>query len=296
MDKFARDENSHSPRPLWAAASAILLTGMAGLAQSAPGDTELISVRIDSPEAAGGSIRTALSANGRYVAFSSQGSPLVPGDTNPLHLYDVFVRDRQSEITELVSQSTSGVQGNADSFLMSISADGRYVAFASEADNLVQGDTNSREDVFVRDRQSGLTERVSVDSNGVQGNDRSLGGSLSADGRYVAFASVATNLVSEGRAGDCYVKDLETGSIERVNVSSSGTLPSHGCGAPLISANGRFVAFSSRAYNLVPGDRNRTYDIFVRDLQTDRTEMVSLTAAGAPRRAPPPQSVPMDDT
>src|SRR5439155_1734749 len=133
------------------------------------------------------------SADGRYVVFQSFASNLVSGDANGLG--DVFVRDRQSGATELVSVATGGAQGNGGSNYPSISADGRYVAFASDASNLVSGDTNGVEDVLVHDLQTGATERVSIATGGAQGNGDSRAPSISADGRYVAFESDAQNLV-----------------------------------------------------------------------------------------------------
>src|SRR5918997_614490 len=126
--------------------------------------------------------------------------------------------------TALVSVASSGEQGNLDSHHASISDDGRFVAFASSADNLVEGDTNGVLDVFVRDLQAGTTERVSVDSAGNQQNDQQqrdgdtfCGLDISADGRYVAFSSAASNLVEgdTNAACDVYVRDLQEDTTER---------------------------------------------------------------------------------
>ena len=133
----------------------------------------------------------AISADGRYVAFWSGASNLVPGDTN--EHYDVFVRDRQLGTTDRVSVASNGTQANGDSAFPAISADGRYVTFESEASNVVPGDTNHARDVFVRDLRSGTTERVSVATDGTQANGDSLIPAISADGRYVAFDSAASN-------------------------------------------------------------------------------------------------------
>jgi hypothetical protein len=142
------------------------------------------------------------------------------------------------------------------------------VAFASYAGNLVSGDTNNVRDIFVRDRQSGTTERVSVDSGGVQGNDYSSICSISTDGRYVAFDSDSSNLVSgdTNHGTDIFVHDRQSGTTERVNLDSGGTQGNgyHSDGAS-ISADGRYVAFESDASNLVNGDSNGVYDSFVRD-------------------------------
>jgi Tol biopolymer transport system component len=134
-----------------------------------------------------------ISASGRFVAFESTASNLVPGDGNGTS--DVFVRDRKRGKTRRASLSSAGAEGNGSSHSASISADGRFVAFYSFASNLVAGDGNGFFDVFVRDRKSGKTRRVSVRSNGAEGNDHSFNPSISADGRFVAFDSGASNLV-----------------------------------------------------------------------------------------------------
>jgi Tol biopolymer transport system component len=135
-----------------------------------------------------------ISADGRFVAFESVATNLVVGDTNGAR--DVFVRDRQNGMTERVSVSTAGTQGNIHSDRVSISADGRFVAFQSLAGNLVVGDTNGTYDIFVRDRQLGTTERASVNSAGLQVNSGSEISAIFSDGRFVAFQSLATNLVA----------------------------------------------------------------------------------------------------
>jgi Tol biopolymer transport system component len=228
---------------------------------------------------------SAISPDGRYVIFQSEASNLVGGDTNGHP--DVFVRDRQTGTTERVSISTSGAQGNDFSADGSISADGRYAAFDSNANNLIAfppGDTNSQRDVFVRDRQSGTTVRVSVDSSGAQSNGDSASPSISADGRYVAFYSAATNLVSgdTNSSMDVFVHDFQTGATERVSVDSGGGQGNAGSGlyGIAISSDGRYVAFDSFASNLVGGDTNGHNDVFVHDRQTGTTERVSVDSAG----------------
>jgi Tol biopolymer transport system component len=244
------------------------------------GATERVSVNSSGKQGNEDSCCPSISADGRYVAFHSEANNLVPGDTNGRG--DVFAHDRQTGVTERVSVSSSGVQGNDWSSGHSISADGRYVAFHSEANNLVPGDTNGTLDVFVHDRMTGATDRVSVDSSGVEGNQRSDIPSISADGRYVAFASVADNLVpgdTNGR-GDVFAHDRETGVTERVSVSSSGVEGNENSSRPSISAGGRYVAFHSTVHILVPGDSNGSQDIFVHDRQTGVTERVSVSSSG----------------
>jgi len=224
--------------------------------------TELISVAPDGTAANGDSLAGSMSPDGRYVAFSSAATNLVPGGGG-----GVFVRDRVTRTTELV-----GLGGSP-----ALSADGRYVAFFSTAANLVPGDTNMEPDIFVRDRATGTTARVSVASKGTQANNFSFAPSISADGRYVAFFSVATNLVAgdTNNRGDVFVHDLATGETERVSIASDGTQANGDSCASLnscnpvtaISADGRVVAFESLATNLVPGDSNGVGDVFVRDRQ-----------------------------
>ncbi len=233
-------------------------------------------VSVDSAEAQSNddSYYPSVSADGRYVAFASNASNLVPGDTNGST--DVFVRDRHAGTAERVSVKSGSP---------SISADGRYVAFDSFASDLVPGDTNDAVDVFVHDRSSGTTERVSVDSAGAQGNLPSFGPSISSDGRYVAFKSGASNLVPMDTNGqqDVFVHDRWSGATERMSVDSAGT---QGNGhssyitSPSISADGCCVAFDSRASNLVPGDTNGVEDVFVHDLATGSTERVNVDSGG----------------
>src|SRR6266480_1144362 len=171
--------------------------------------------------------------------------------------------------TELVSVSSTGQQGTDQSASPSISANGRFVAFESDAPNLVPGDTNGKRDVFVRDFTTNQTQRVSVSSAGVQGNKHSRHASISANGRFVAFASDAHNLVPNDTNGvtDVFVSDLKKHTIRRVTVSSAGTQANDASYGLAISGGGRFVAFDSFASNLVPGDTNHVPDVFVRDLK-----------------------------
>src|SRR5260221_597397 len=209
-----------------------------------------------------------ISAGGRFVAFQSDADNLVAGDTNGVQ--DVFLRDRRSGTTERVSLDSAGTQGNYSSYYPSISTDGRFVAFASGATNLVPGDTNGAQDVFVRDRQTGTTERVSVDSAGTQGNGNSLGSSISADGRFVAFGSAASNLIAgdPNATNDVFVHDFLNGTGDRRGLASYPTRATSDLCFPSISADGRFVAFRGNASNLVPGDTNGWPDVFVRDRQS----------------------------
>ena len=244
------------------------------------GTTTRVSVASDGTQANGWSIVTAISGDGRYVAFDSGASNLVSGDTNGVE--DVFLRDTQAGTTTRVSVASDGKQGNIGSFFPSISTDGRYVAFVSDASNLVSGDTNGTEDIFLRDTLMGNTTIVSVDSGGVQGDDYSLYPSISADGHYVAFYSEASNLVSGDLNGssDIFVRDTQMGNTALVSVAADGTQGNGRSYSPSISGDGRYVAFWSDASNLVSGDMNGGTDIFVRDTQTGKTTLVSVATDG----------------
>jgi len=243
--------------------------------------TERISVSTSGEQANGASGSVCISSDGRFVAFESEASNLVPGDTNAQS--DIFVRDRLSGAIERVSVSSTGEQGNGMSWWPAISADGRFVAFDSEANNLVPGDTNEFADAFVHDRLTGTTERVSVSSAGEQAYINFGGTSISADGRCVAFLTDARNLVpgdTNGRV-DVFVRDRETGTTERVSVSSTGQQANSESISVSLSADGRFAAFSSAASNLVPNDTNSNSDVLVRDRQSGTTERVSVSSVGA---------------
>jgi len=243
------------------------------------GLTERVSVDSAGVQANGDSDNPSISADGRYVGFYSDASNLVAEDTNGVK--DIFVHDRQTGLTRRISVNSTGTQADADSLEPNISIDGRYVAFESDASNLVSGDTNGRTDIFVHDLHTGLTERVSVNSAGIQANSDSDDPSISADGKYVAFGSYASNLVS-GDTGyqDIFVHDRQTGLTERVSVDSAGAEANGGSASPSINADGRYVAFQSAASNLVDDDTNAIADIFVYDRQTGSSELVSVDSAG----------------
>jgi Tol biopolymer transport system component len=281
--------------PLFLLVALTLLAGAAGprpaagyltIANQLPGDllagtTTRVSVASDGVQGNDQSFFPSISADGRYVAFASDASNLVPGDTNDVA--DVFVHDQQTGQTTRVSVTSDGTQGNADSGSPSISANGRYVVFASAADNLMPEDTNGVGDVLIHDRQTGQTSRVSVSSDGIQGNGVSYNPSISGDGRYVAFASAADNLVpgDTNNMVDIFVHDRQIGQTSRVSVASDGTQGNiHSTGPTSLSADGRYVAFGSGANNLVPGDTNHSVDIFVHDQQTGQTSRVSVASGG----------------
>ncbi len=224
--------------------------------------------------AQGGNV--AVSGDGAIVAFYSAATNLVAGDTN--RASDIFVRDRSAGVTQLISVASDGTPGNGPSFWPSISADGRLVAFQSEASNLVPDDTNNLSDIFVHDRVSGVTIRACR----TQGNGASSNPAISRDGRFVAFASYATNLVAGDTNGkvDIFVCDLASGVAERVSVDSKGAQGNGDSILPALSADGNIVGFKSLADNLVPGDRNNVVDVFVFDRTSRRTERISVSITG----------------
>jgi hypothetical protein len=218
--------------------------------------------------------------DGRYILFESEASNLVAGDTNGFP--DLFIHDQNTGQTDRISVDSAGQQGNSASEYAYINRDGRYVTFISHASNLVEGDTNGVADIFVRDRQTGETSRVSVGSNGAQADQHSFCPSISDDGRYVSFVSYAANLVPGDTNGvpDVFVHDRESRSTRRVSVASNGAQANLGSSDAKISGNGRFVAIASEASNLVAGDTNGVGDLFVHDLATQSTSRASVHSNG----------------
>jgi Tol biopolymer transport system component len=256
----------------------------------ATGATTLVSRGTGGVAANGTSNRPSISADGRFVAFQSTASSL-PG-SNAVGLHDVFVRDLQTNTTILVSQADGtgpGGDGNDDSYAPSISADGRYVAFDSVADNLSTEDDDTRSDIYVRDLQQNTTTLVSRQSTaagGAGGNGDSYLPAISADGRHVAFESTANNLSADDN--DAYFndfeRDLDTGTttlISRQSASAGGAGGDANVeeAIPAISADGRFVAFTSPADNLSTEDDNTYKNTFVRDVQAQTTTLVSRQSA-----------------
>ena len=246
-------------------------------------------------EANGRSSSPALNYDGSVVAFVSEATNLVPQDTN--QVADIFVLDRPTGQLTCVSVASDGTPANGRSWMPSIAADGRFIAFGSEASNLVPDDTNQQADAFVHDRVTGLTTRVSLSSTGAQANHgscrthtlypRDTRPALSADGRFVAFDSAASNLVPDdtNQDPDVFVHDRQTGGTTRVSVASDGAqaetpvyTPGRGYAAsqqPALSGDGRFVVFASKATSLVPEKRNITTDVFLHDRQTGVTRRLS---------------------
>jgi Tol biopolymer transport system component len=238
-----------------------------------------VNVSSEGIEARGVSSSAVLSASGRYVAFLSGAPNLVAGDRNGAR--DVFVRDLRTHETSRTSVSSGGVAGNGPSEKPSISADGRIVAFPSSASNLVPDDENGVQDVFVRDRGSGTTRRVSAGPGG-EANGRSLASLVNADGRVVAYSSDASNLVPDDENGalDVFLADLRSASTTLASAGLVGESADRS-EASSIAADGRIVAFRSYAPNLVADDWNGLPDVFVRDVRAQATTRVNVSTAGA---------------
>jgi len=247
------------------------------------GTTERVSVAGRKTEANGDSSNPAITPDGRFVAFSSFADNLVAGDTN--FTSDVFVVDRSSgtPVPELVSLSNTGARAENSSDVPSISADGRYVAFASAADTLVPGDNDGASDVFVRDRVAGTTEGVSVAPTPSGFGNTSTSPAITPDGRFVAFSSWEPDLVpgDANNSFDIFVRDRGTGALERVSLNDAGVEGDDWSLGPAISSDGRLVAFSSLAKNLVAGDNNFDFDVFVRDRAAGTTVRASVRNDGS---------------
>lgn len=251
--------------------------------------TTRVSVASGGAEGSSDSLTPAISADGRYVTFTSLADSLVADDANMDR--DVFVRDRLMFTTELVSVATDGTHGNFASGGLGagparVTSDGRFVAFGSFANNLVSDDGNSRDDAFIRDRDSGVTERVSVSSEEAEGSGHSYYPSASDNGRYVVFYSDANDLVPDDGNGvsDVFLRDRLLGMTTRLSNGMAGEEANGASSLPVISADGRFVAFQSSGSNLVPDDTSTT-DIFLLDRYTGVIERLtngdgaSLTSA-----------------
>lgn len=245
------------------------------------GVTERVSVSGTGAQGNGDSYGGSISANGRYVAFVSQARNLVAGDTNIY--WDVFVRDRSAGTTTQVSVGRGGAQSDGHSqWAPQISADGRFVAFMSEASNLTADDDNFRVDLFVRDRRDRVTTRIRVASNDVFGERRNGGPSLSGDGRFLLFTSGPWGVNPGGPADHSQVllRDLWTGKTVRIDNGLGGVRPNGSGEGAGISADGRYVVFTSAASNLVRGDTNAAPDAFIKDRKTGATSRVSVATGG----------------
>ncbi len=244
------------------------------LSDTATGTTTLVSPGHDV------SYGPAISADGRYIAYSSLASNLVTGDTNGSE--DVFVYDTTTATTTLISRHTDGTQGGGNSFGPAISADGRYIAYTSWADDLVSGDTNLWGDVFLHDTAHGTTTRVSLHTDGTQGNNVSQNPAISADGRYVTFETFAANLFSGDGNGtyDVLLRDTTTGVTTLISAHTDGTQGDDSSQNPAISADGRYVTYTSNATNLVTGEIFGWGNVFLHDTTTGTTSLISRHIEG----------------
>lgn len=251
-----------------------------------PGNTFRASINNRAEQATDSSFLPAINSDGRYVAYWSLASNLVTGDTNGTS--DVFFYDRAARATTRVSVSSNGTQATGDlgsSTPVAISSDGNFIAYSSGATNLVTGDTNGVRDIFLYERVTKKTSRVSLASNGIQGNNNSSSPVLSSDGRFIVYASSASNLVASdtNTKWDLFLYDNVNKRTTRVNVSSSGTQANGDVDYydnASISGDGRFVAYASSATNLVSGDNNGKWDIFLYDVANKTTSRVSVSSAG----------------
>jgi len=241
--------------------------------------TTRISLTSSGQQVAGANQNPSVSADGSVVVFESL-APLLQTDNNGKA--DIYLVDIVSGDVELISVDSDGIVGNAASNYPTISANGRYIAFESAASNLVGSDSNKAVDVFLHDRQTGDTIRVSVKSDGSQGDSFSQHPAISADGSAIAFESKATNLVANDTNGlvDIFVRDRVAGATERVSVAGSDTQANGPSESPTLSGDGKFVAFRSIAGNLVAGDSNGKYHIYLRDRTQTQTTRLTQTTDG----------------
>ncbi|WP_140744059.1 TolB family protein [Pedococcus bigeumensis] len=252
------------------------------------GETSIIDLAPDGSQAPLGAQGAAISPTGRYVAYRSDSSSLVSGDTAKVS--DVFVKDLGTGATRRVSVSSTGSQGNEASGNggLAFSSDERYLAFVSDASNLVAGDTNGQRDVFLHALTTGVTTRVSLSTSGAQGNGPSGLGriALSHDGRFVTFGSTASNFdpSDSGSGQDVFVRDTVASTTVLASVTSTNAPANSESLLPTLSDDGRYVVFSSLATNLVATDTKGIQNVFRRDLVTHTTELVSVDDMGAPAK------------
>lgn len=244
---------------------------------------ERVSINNDGEEADDYSYNGVVSGDGRYVLYASSATNLVPGDTNGVE--DIFLYDRDTNTVELISVADGGGFGDDTSLYATMTPDARYIVFTSLASNIISGDTNSTSDIFVRDRVLETTERVSLNSNEEELDAQSGSPTISSNGLFVAFESLASNAAPGGNPDqNVYLRDLTLGTTELISVNSDGDVGDIGSflSVPnnLISDDGRYVLFGSNATNLYIGDTNGSTDVFVRDTLLGTTELVSVSTEG----------------
>jgi uncharacterized repeat protein (TIGR01451 family) len=244
-----------------------------------PGFTQRVSVNSAGEEGNDASGISAISGDGRFVAFGSNATNLIAGGNLP---FNIFVHDRQTGITEIVSVSSNGSQSEGFSSAPAISDDGRFVAFDSDATNLVQGDQNNTTDVFRHDRDTGETILISVNSAGQQGDNSSHAPAISADGRFVVFhANSSLAPEDTNQQTDVYIRDVQAGITTLVSIGFDGSAGNNTSFIQDINGDGRFVAFVSDSTNLIPNDvQDFEANVYVRDLVAGTTELVSVGSDG----------------
>ncbi|MDP9815034.1 TolB family protein [Spirilliplanes yamanashiensis] len=258
-----------------------------------PAGTSRVTIGYDGEEANGSSTFSAISGDGRVVAFQSNALNIVRGDLT--RNSDVFVRDLATGVSSRVSVSSAGVPSRGSSSSVALSYDGRVVVFQSAASDLVPGDTNKVADIFVHDRETGATTRVSVATDGTEGNGPSTAPQVSADGRWVTFGTTATNLApgAVGPKSKVLLHDRETGATTEVSVRPDGTSGTADSQLPTISADGRYVAFLSYDWRIVPAARSVHLSAYVRDVQAGTTVRINNTPLSSLGYAIPKPHVPV---
>ncbi|MPR07306.1 PD40 domain-containing protein [Microvirga tunisiensis] len=238
-----------------------------------------ISTAADGTEGLGDSNEAQFSPDGRFVVFESDANNLVAGDTN--NATDVFLKDLSTGAISRLSTTAGGAQANGGNSTAHFSSDGRFVVFTSAATNLVAGDTNNFDDIFLKDLTTGAVTLLSTTANGTQTNGNSSNAQLSQDGHLMVFSSVATNLGSSSILfSDIFLKDLITGAVTVVTNAADGTRANGLSSHARFSPDGHSVVFESSANNLVTGDANNQIDIFLKDLDTGAVTLVTNTADG----------------
>ncbi len=239
---------------------------------------------------------SAIAGNGRWVTFATRSGNLVQGEKNKFQ--DVFIYDRNRGVAEIMSVRSDGGWSNGNSGDAALSDDSRWIAFRSDASNLVDGDSNGEQDVFIHDRVSGETQRVSEGTNGRQGNLRSFDPDVSSGGQLVAFTSYADNMAPKGdinNASDVFVHEVRSGRTYRVSVNSNLNAGNGNSFGPAMSGNGRYISYTSESTNLVSGDHNHAADIFVYDRNARKTVRVTVASDGTEANATSAASIISND-
>jgi dipeptidyl aminopeptidase/acylaminoacyl peptidase len=241
---------------------------------------ELVSANTSSMVANDDSGKPSTSADGRYIAFESSATDIVANDTNGKT--DIFVRDTQNDITARVNVTPTGAESDEHAYDPMISYNGDYIVFASTDTDLVSGSTNASGNVYIRNLKTNVTSLVSKSGGSVEANASSYKPAVSADGRIVAFISLADNLVSgitPGTNAQVFIKDMESGGIQTLSIDSGGALGNAPSTDLAMNYGGRLVAFASEASNLVTGDVDGASDIYLSALGISGNILTSVTDA-----------------